>query len=145
MKAIKIYTQESKYYMEDLHTNVTTEINEFVDDGKTLKLPQNSANRVYCAVKKALEGVTLEYKESRTTGSGKHTTHMKSKIDLNEYYTDEERAKIEKLQSQIDAINEAVTKRAEQEMAEQALMESAMGLSIEQLQALIAKKTEVKA
>lgn len=146
MKAIKIYTQESKFYMEDLHTNVTTEINEFVDDGKTLKLPENSANRTYCAVKKALEGVTLDYKESRTIKSGERTTRVKSKIDLNEYYTDEERAKIEKLQAQIDKINEAVTKRAEQKMAEQTLIDNAMGLTIEQLEAIMAaKKAEAKA
>ena len=57
MKAIKIYTQDSKYFMEDFDNDVITELTEFVDDGKTLKLPDNSANRKYCAVKKAISGI----------------------------------------------------------------------------------------
>lgn len=69
----------------------------------------------------------------------------KSKIDLNEYYTDEERAQIEKLQAKIDTIVVEVTKRAEQEIAEQALMDSAMNLTIEQLQAIMNRKMEAKA
>lgn len=87
---------------------------------------------------------TLPEKSIKTTTSVKSAP--KSKINLDEYYTKEERAKIEKLQAQIDEINEAVTKRAEQKLAEQALIDSAMGLTIEQLEAIMAtKKAEVKA
>lgn len=149
MKAIKIYTQDSKYFMEDLDTGMTHELTNPThvkkDNTDWFKLPENSCNRS-CVCKQTIDKkIELNYgeKTARTTDPIKKSS--KPKIDLNEYYTDEERTKIEKLQAQIDKINEAVTKRAEQKMAEQALMDSAMGLSIEQLQALIAKKTEVKA
>lgn len=68
MKAIKVYTQNEKFYMEDLENNQIVELNERVDDGKTLKLPENSANRKYCSVEKAMKGIVLDYKEAKTLG-----------------------------------------------------------------------------
>ena len=99
MKAIKIYAQDSKYYMEDLENNQIVELNEIVDDGKTLKLPENSANRRYCSIKKAEECVTLGYKESRTLGprDPEQTTPKTDRPkapkleELVEYLTEDER------------------------------------------------------
>lgn len=150
MKAIKIYTQDSKYYMEDLHTGTTHELTNPThvkkDNTDWFKLPENSCNRS-CVCKQTIDKkVEINYGEKtpKTTDPNKKTP--KSKIDLNEYYTDEERTKIEKLQAQIDKIKETVTKRAEEKIAEKALMDSAMGLTMEQLIAIMeAKKAEAKA
>ena len=72
--SIKIYTQNEKFYMEDLSNNTTIELTERVDDGKTLKLPENSSNRKFCSVEKALKGITLEYKETKTFEPGTNKT-----------------------------------------------------------------------
>lgn len=72
--SIKIYTQNEKFYMEDLTNNTITELTEKVDDGKTLKLPENSANRKYCSVEKALKGITLDYKETKKFGPRENTS-----------------------------------------------------------------------
>lgn len=95
--SIRIYTQNSKFYMEDNGT--TTELNELVDNGKTLKLPDNSSNRKYCSVEKALKGITLDYKETKTFGprensSTPKTTKTSNAPKLNELVellTDDER------------------------------------------------------
>lgn len=95
--SIRIYTQNSKFYMEDNGT--ITELNELVDNGKTLKLPNNSSNRKYCSVEKALKGITLDYKETKTFGprensSTPKTTKTSNAPKLNELVellTDDER------------------------------------------------------
>ena len=135
MKAIKIYTQDSKYFMEDFDNDVITELTEFVDDGKTLKLPENSANRKYCAVKKAISGIVLDYKETRTLDKSNAT--KTSKIDFTEYYTDEEKAKIDKLQAQIDKINETAMNRAKAKAKENELKEALKALDPDTLKALL--------
>lgn len=97
--SIKIYTQNEKFYMEDLTNHTTVELTEKVDDGKTLKLPENSANRKYCSVEKASKGITLEYKEAKTFGPREKSDAPKSQTskapklnELVELLTDEERA-----------------------------------------------------
>lgn len=111
-------------------------------------LPENPTGKKTISTTRFKDGIT-EYDFTNVTVKTKTTTTAttakRAKIDLNEYYTEEERTKIDKLQAQIDKINEAVTKRAEIAMAEQALIESAMGLTIEQLQAITNAKTEAKA
>ena len=95
--SIRIYTQNSKFYMEDNGT--TTELNELVDNGKTLKLPDNSSNRKYCSVEKALKGITLDYKETKTFGPRENTSTPKTTKTSNapklnelvELLTDDER------------------------------------------------------
>lgn len=135
MKAIKIYTQDSKYFMEDFDNDVITELTEFVDDGKTLKLPENSANRKYCAVKKAISGIVLEYKETRTLDKSNVT--KTSKVDFKEYYTDEEKAKIDELQAQIDKINETAMNRAKAKAKENELKEALKALDPDTLKTLL--------
>lgn len=135
MKAIKIYTQDSKYFMEDFGNDVITELTEFVDDGKTLKLPENSANRKYCAVKKAISGIVLDYKETRTLDKSNVT--KTPKVDFKEYYTDEEKAKIDELQAQIDKINETAMNRAKAKAKENELKEALKALDPDTLKALL--------
>ena len=96
--SIRIYYQDSKYYMED--NGNTTELVELVDNGKTLKLPDNSSNRRYCSVEKALKGITLDYKETKAFGprdnaQSKESAPKKSNApklnELVELLTEEER------------------------------------------------------
>lgn len=96
--SIRIYSQDSKFYMED--NGNTTELVELVDNGKTLKLPENSSNRRYCSVEKALKGITLDYKETKVFGPRENTKTKESapkksdapKInELVEMLTEEER------------------------------------------------------
>lgn len=95
--SIRIYAQDSKYYMEDNGT--ITELNELVDNGKTLKLPENSSNRRYCSVEKALKGITLDYKETKTFGPRDNystpktpkTSNAPKLNELVELLTDDER------------------------------------------------------
>lgn len=144
MKAIKIYAQESKFYMEDLHTNTTVELTNITKDGISFILPENSANRQYCSIKRAEKGVILDLKENVLGGNTKETKKAKSKIDLDAYYTDEERAQIEKLQAKIDKINEAATARAQKDIKQNELREALKALDPETLKALMASM-EVKA
>lgn len=144
MKAIKIYTQESKFYMEDLHTNTTVELTNVTKDGISFILPENSANRQYCSIKRAEKGVILDLKENAFGGNTKETKKAKSKVDLNEYYTDEERAQIEKLQAKIDKINETAMARAQKDLRQNELREALKALDPETLKALMASM-EVKA
>lgn len=74
--SIRIYSKDSKYYMEDNGT--TTELVEVVDNGKTLKLPENSSNRKYCSVEKALKGITMDYKETKVFGPRENTQSKES-------------------------------------------------------------------
>lgn len=118
MKAIKIYTQDSKYFMEDLDTNVTTELTNVTKDGISFILPENSANRNFCSIKRAEKGITLEYKETRTLNTEKSTTPRKSAPKFNpEDYLDEKqiekRRKLLEEVAKIDAIAEAEYKRAQ--------------------------------
>lgn len=95
--SIRIYAQDSKYYMEDNGT--TTEITNITKDGISLILPDNSSNRRYCSVEKALKGITLDYKETKTFGprdnsSTPKTTKTSNAPKLNELVellTDDER------------------------------------------------------
>lgn len=65
---------------------------EFVDDGKTYKLPTNPSNRKYWAVSKLTDVPTeLTYKESKTLGP---RTESKPRKKLEDYLTDDEKATI---------------------------------------------------
>lgn len=147
---IKLENGAYNYYEDDKLVKSNLPVRKVVrrngDIVGDIVLPENPYSKKTISTTRFSETVTefdLANITVRTHNSTKSTP--KSKINLDEHYTDEERAKIEKLQAQIDKINETVTKRAEQKMAEQALMESAMCLTIEQLQAIMNAKIEVKA
>lgn len=139
MKAIKIYTQDSKFFMEDLDTNQTTELVDITKDGISLILPKNSANRNFCSIKRAEKGVTLEYKEARNIDTGNSPRKSTSKFNPEEYLNEKLIAKRRKLLeevAEIDAIAEAEYKKA-QKLNE--LENTLKTLDSDTLNALIAK------
>lgn len=110
MKAIKIYAQDSKFYMEDLDTNITTELTDIRQDpkgtGDYIVLPENSANRKFCKVKKAEAGITLDYKESKTFGprnTDAPKTERKTKSNWTEYLTEDEQKIYDDLKAKCEA------------------------------------------
>lgn len=148
MKAIKIYAQDSKYFMEDLDTNQTVEltatIHQAKDDTDWFKLPENSANRkLVCRQMIDRKGEIIhEYKETRTLGlkdPNAPKTTKSPKVNLDEYYTDEERAKIEELNAQIAKINETVMERAKVEIEKNRLKETLKALDPEVLKAIMSE------
>lgn len=118
MKAIKIYTQEGKYFMEDLDTNVTTELTNpkhvKKDNTDWFTLPENSCNR-QCVCKQTIDRkieITYGEKTPRTLNTEKSTTTKKStpKFDPEKYLTEkliEKRRKLLEEVAKIDAIAEA--------------------------------------
>ena len=89
-----ITSNESKtgYAIQD--GDLILNIDEIVDDGKTLKLPENSSNRRYYSIRKVQEGKTeLTYKASMTYGP---RTPKKNWAD---YLTEEERQIIEDIKN----------------------------------------------
>ena len=138
MKAIKIYNQNSKYFMEDLETQTVTELTQITKDGISLILPANSANRQYCSLKKADKGIVMDFKETREMGTTNTTSTKKPKIDLTQYYTPEEKAQIEKLQTKIDKINEEAMARAQKDIKMAELTESLKALDPESLKSIVA-------
>lgn len=62
----------------------------------------------------------------------------KSKIDLNDYYTDDEKAEIAKLQAQIDKINAEVTMRANKAAEQEKLKNMLKALDPDTLKSIIA-------
>lgn len=71
----------------------TKSIDTIVDDGKTLKLPENPSNRKYFNLAKveAADGIVeLTYKESITLGT--RSTEPKEKKPLEDYLNDEDKA-----------------------------------------------------
>lgn len=112
MNAIKIYAQDSKYYMEDLNTNTTVEVTKITHEKKTgkdwLTLPENSANRTFVSIDKINRygELVLEYKESRTLGPRDPEQTSKTDrpktprlSDLAEYLTEDEHKIYEELKA----------------------------------------------
>lgn len=62
----------------------------------------------------------------------------KSKIDLNDYYTDDEKAEIAKLQAQIDKINAEVTMRANKAAEQEKLKNMLKALDPDTLKSIMA-------
>ena len=149
MKAIKIYTQNSKYFMEDLDTNMTTELTNPRFDKKSGKhwfdLPDNSiGQKAIC--KEMIDEKGEVTRAERTYKYSENTKPTKStKINYDDHYTEKEAEEVKKHYEAINKINEAVRARVEEAEAMKALEESAMKLTIEQLQAIINAKTEAKA
>lgn len=109
MKAIKIYAQDSKYFMEDLETNQTVELTDIRQDpkgtGDYIVLPENSANRKFCKTKKADMGIILEYKESRTLGphdTKTPKTPKMPKIDWTKYLTEDEQKIVNEIKARCE-------------------------------------------
>lgn len=144
MKAIKIYTKDSKYYMEDLENNTSYELNNPRFDKKSQKhwfdLPENCiGQKAICKemIDEKVEVVKQERNVNYTHGS---TSKVKApKVDLNKYYTDEEKAQIEELQAQIDKINESVKARAQKDLKMAELESELKKIDPETLKAMMTK------
>lgn len=145
MKAIKIYTQDSKYFMEDLDTNVTTELTGAKFDKKSqkhwFKLPENSANRSLVCKETIDEKGELTRDEKSVNHTEKLTTARKLAPKFNpEDYLDEKqiekRRKLLEEVAKIDAIAEAEYKKAQ---ALSQLEATLKGLDADTLKALMAK------
>lgn len=80
---------------------------------------------------------SLGEKAVRTsTGTPKTKT---PRVDLNEYYTEEEKAQIEKLQAKIDKINEAVMIRAQKDLKMKELKDTLKTIDPDTLKAMMAE------
>jgi len=96
-KIIRDNTSKTGFSLID--GDITLQIDELVDDGKTLKLPKNSSNRTYYSLKKVTEGNDeLTYKETRTiTIKGKD-----KQVTWEDYLTDEEKIILENLKKKVE-------------------------------------------
>lgn len=141
-KLVKSNLPTRKVTRKDKDGNVTATVYDIV-------LPKNDYGKGTISSTRFADGVT-EYDLANCTvrtrsSAGKKSEPQKPAIDPKDHYTEEEAARAEALQKELDELNATVIARAEREQAIKALEEQAMGLTIEQLKALIAKKEEAKA
>lgn len=110
---VKLSYNNQKFYMEDGENKV--ELTKIIIDPKTKKeklvLPENSSNRKYQDVEALKKSVTLnlEYKESRTLGTGKSYNTKK----LYDYLSEEEQQVIKDLMEKAKTIKEEQKKVAQ--------------------------------
>lgn len=95
--SIRIYAQDSKYWMEDTNTQQTVELTKTIhqkrDNTTWFKLPDNDLNRkLVCkeAIDKRGEIIYDDYKETKTLGPKNETTPKIPKIDWTKYLTEDE-------------------------------------------------------
>ena len=146
MKAIKITkTAEGIYnYYEDgilvkSNLSVRKVVRKNGDVVGDIVLPANEYGKKTISTTRFTEGITevnLSDIPVRTTGT---TITKTPKVDLNEYYTDEEKAQIEKLQEKIDKINEAAMKRAQKDLKKNELKDTLKALDPDTLKAIMAE------
>ena len=128
VKIIRSETSTEGYAIDDNGQVVDlTEKNRYIDkrrpDTLYYHLPKNSANRQYIAADKLVDGLVLEYKESRPTGA-----RSVEKFPIEHYMTADE------LAMYYEIINNAKARKAEAEKPKQLT-------EVEKLQAEIARLT----
>ena len=146
MKAIKITkTAEGIYnYYEDgilvkSNLSVRKVVRKNGDVVGDIVLPANEYGKKTISTTRFTEGITevnLSDIPVRTTGT---TITKTPKVDLNEYYTDEEKAQIEKLQAKIDKINESAMERAQKDLKKNELKDTLKALDPDTLKAIMAE------
>lgn len=148
MKAIKITkTAEGIYnYYEDgnlvkSNLSVRKVVRKNGDIVGDIVLPANEYGKKTISTTRFTEGITevnLSDIPVRvgTTGTPRTKT---PKVDLNEYYTEEEKAQIEKLQAKIDKINEAAMIRAQADLKKSELKDTLKALDPDTLKAIMAE------
>lgn len=120
MKTIITTNPASQFGYQITFDGQTHDVLGIVDDGKTLKLPENPSNRKYYAIKKVIEAggtVELTYKETKVFGPKSESTTKTATKGWYEYLTDEEkeiynelkakaerRAQMDKIKAQIAAL-----------------------------------------
>ena len=149
MKAIKITkTAEGTYnYYEDgnlvkSNLSVRKVVRSNGDIVGDIVLPVNDYGKKTISTTRFTDGITevdlsnIPVRTLNTTGTSKNKT---PKVDLNEYYTDEERAQIEKLQAKIDKINEAAMARAQKDIKMNELKDTLKAVDQDTLKAIMAE------
>lgn len=131
----------------------TKAIESIVDEGKTLKLPENPSNRKFYSLKKVEEAngtVELTYKDSIKLGE-RSSTSTSSKLD--DYMTEEEKQIIADIKAKAEARREQAKKdaadkkndpveKARKRVASAIENLKALGLSDESIAKLIANRGE---
>lgn len=106
MKTIITTNPASQFGYQITFDGQTHDVLGIVDDGKTLKLPENPSNRKYYAIKKVIEAggtVELTYKETKTFGPRDPNTTPKAPTKgWTEFLTDEEKALYEELKAKAE-------------------------------------------
>ena len=117
MKAIKIYTQDSKYFMEDLDTNQTVELtNPKFDKGSGKNwfiLPENSiGQKAICKEMIDLKGEVTRAERAKKTINSPKTPKFNPEDYLDEKQIEKRRKLLEEV-AKIDAIAEAEYKKVQ--------------------------------
>ena len=107
MKTYITRNPESKFGYQVLFDDKILDVLDIVDDGKTLKLPENPSNRKYFSIKKVEESngtIELTYKESKTFGprTNTSTTPKVSTKGWMEYLTDEEKTILDEIKTKAE-------------------------------------------
>jgi len=108
MKTYITRNAEAKFGYQILFNDQAFDVLDILDDGKTLKLPENPSNRKYFSIAKVeAAGGTIElsYKESKSFGPRTSTTSTTPKAPTKgwmEYLTDEEKAIVEEIKAKAE-------------------------------------------
>lgn len=106
MKTIITTNPAAKTGYEIRFDGQTHEIVEIVDNGKTLKLPENPSNRKYFSIEKVQKAggeIELTYKETKTLGPKTNDgTTRTVKNDWTKYLTEEEKVAYEELKAKAE-------------------------------------------
>ena len=106
MKTYITTNPDAKFGYEIVFDDKAHDIVDIVDDGKTLKLPENPSNRKYYSIKKVIEAggtVELTYKETKTLGPKATGTTTKSPtMKWYDFLTDEEKIIISDIQTKAE-------------------------------------------
>lgn len=133
------YYRDGELFRENLKVVIDKRKGDGVTDGDIL-LPENSYGKKWLSTTKFSDGVTeidLANIPARAHSTSTTASPKKSKVDLSEYYTDEEKSRIEELQSEISKINEAAAARAKAKAKENELKEALKALDPDTLKALL--------
>jgi hypothetical protein len=147
MKAIKITkTTEGiyNYYEDDILVKSNLSVRKVVrkngDIVGDIVLPANEYGKKTISTTRFTEGITevnlSDIPVRTSTGTPKTKT---PKVDLDEYYTEEEKAQIEKLQAKIDKINEAAMARAQKDLKMKELKDTLKAIDPDTLKAMMAE------
>ena len=133
------YYRDGELFRENLKVIIDKRKGDGVTDGDIV-LPENSYGKKWLSTTKFSDGVTeidLANIPARAHSNSTTTSPKKPKVDLSEYYTDEEKARIEELQSEINKINETAATRAKVKAEQEVLKNALMALDSDTLKALL--------
>lgn len=133
------YYRDGELFRENLKVVIDKRKGDGVTDGDIL-LPENSYGKKWLSTTKFADGVTeidLANIPARAHSTNTAASPKKSKVDLSEYYTDEEKSRIEELQSELNKINEAAAARAKVKAEQEVLKNALKALDSDTLKALI--------